>query len=217
MDAALEEAHPDADDERFINRPDAVALFERVFKSSPTEYNVIVGSRGTGKSALAKKVARKMPGVIYIAVADRKKVKLEDNLDSALLAALNWRESVTPWAYVFLNKFITVPAILLQPGKRAPLCVLTIPLTNFFPDSSSEDTGFQRRLKDFELAAARYKSKHGSWPVLVIDNVNAIARDLELLLTLQGMAKLAADDLLYKVVFVSSDGMAPAAMEGESR
>jgi len=192
MDAALEEAHPDAGDEKFINRPDAVALFERVFKSSPTEYGVIVGRPGTGKSTLAEKVARKMHGVIYVAAADSSKdVTLEDDLDSALRAALNWRESVTPWVYVFL--------------------------TNYFPDSSPENTGLCRRLKDFELAAARYKSKHGSCPVLVIDNIDAIARDLELLRMLQGRAKLAADKLLYKVVFVTPDGMAPAAMKSESR
>ena len=59
MDASLEEAHSgsDSDDENFVNRPGADALFERVFKSSPKRYSVIVGSRGTGKSTLAEKVA----------------------------------------------------------------------------------------------------------------------------------------------------------------
>ena len=75
MDAALEEAHTDSDsdDERFVNRPDADALFERVFRSSPSQYSVIVGSRGTGKSTLAEKVAREMQGMTYVAVADESK------------------------------------------------------------------------------------------------------------------------------------------------
>jgi len=135
MDAALEEAHPDSDsdDKRFINRPDAAALFEHVFRSSPTEYSVIIGNHGTGKSTLAEKVARRMKGAIYIAVAEESKnVTLEDNLDSALSAALNWCSPMTPWLYVYLSKFITLPDILPQSGKRAPLCVLTIPRTDQF-------------------------------------------------------------------------------------
>jgi len=73
-------------------------------------------------------------------------------------------------------------------------------------------------MRDFELAAARYYARHhGSCAVLVIDNTNEIARyDLELLRALQGTAKFAADNHLYKVIFVTSDGVAPAAMKGES-
>jgi len=69
-------------------------------------------------------------------------------------------------------------------------------------------------LKDFELAAARYKARHhGSCAVLVIDNTNEIARyDLELLRALQERAKIATDNHLFKVIFVTPDGVAPAAM-----
>jgi len=69
IDAALEEAFPDSDsdDEKFIKRPNAEKLFEDVVKSS-SKYSVIIGSHGTGKSALARKVARKTQGVIYVNV-----------------------------------------------------------------------------------------------------------------------------------------------------
>jgi len=53
-------------DKKFIDCPDAERLFERVFRSSPSEYSVIVGRYGTGKPTLAKKAARKTPGVIYV-------------------------------------------------------------------------------------------------------------------------------------------------------
>jgi len=89
----------------------------------------------------------------------------------------------------------------------------TIPRTDRF--LSRQLTGNHGISQDFERAAARYKVKHGSCPVLVID-INAIADDPALQKMLQGKAKLAADELLYKAVFVTSDGVAPAAMKGES-
>ena len=73
-------------------------------------------------------------------------------------------------------------------------------------------------MRYFEQAAARYKARHdGSCAVLVIDNTNEIARyDLELLRVIQETAKFAADNDLYKVIFVTSDGVAPVAMRSES-
>jgi len=72
-------------------------------------------------------------------------------------------------------------------------------------------------MSDFKLADDRYKARHGSCAVFFIDNINTIAQcHLGLLCMLQEMAKVAVDDLLYKVIFVTSDGVAPAAMIGES-
>jgi len=69
---------------------------------------------------------------------------------------------------------------------------------------------------EFELAAARYKARHGICAVL-IDNTNTIAQyHPRLLCMLQGMAKMAADKELYKAIFVASDGGVPVAMKGES-
>jgi len=97
------------------------------------------------------------------------------------------------------------------------LCSLCHLLINFCPDDSPQNGGILSTLRDFELAAARYKARHGSCAVLIIDNTNAVAKwNLELLYTLQEMAKLAVDNRLYKVVFVTSDGVAPDAMNSES-
>jgi len=72
-------------------------------------------------------------------------------------------------------------------------------------------------MSDFEQAAARYAARHGTCAVLIIDNTNEIAKfDPGLLYMLQEFAKLAVDECLYKLVFVTSDDMAPAAMKGES-
>jgi len=49
------------------------------------------------------------------------------------------------------------------------------------------------------------------------DNTNMIARyNLNLLRMLQGIAKQAADENLFKVIFVASDGVSPAAMKRKS-
>ena len=69
-------------------------------------------------------------------------------------------------------------------------------------------------MSDFELAAARYKGKHGYCAVLIIDNTNTIAQSHPALLRmLQRMAKMAADEHLYRV----TDGVSLAAMKRELR
>jgi len=109
----------------FVDRPDAERLFELVVKSDPSTYDVIVGSHGTGKSALAEEVARKTPGVIYVDVPPEKgdSKEVEGGLESALIEALNWREPVTPWRTILLSKIVNVPHKLLQPRKRVLICV----------------------------------------------------------------------------------------------
>ena len=118
MDAALEEAYCGSDVGSFVHRPDAERLFERVV-SSLSNYSVIVGSHGTGKSTLAKEVARKKAGVIYVTVPPgTSSTEVEDRLTSALREALNWRERVAPWR------------MMLQPGKRVLIFVFIVPRTN---------------------------------------------------------------------------------------
>ena len=71
-------------------------------------------------------------------------------------------------------------------------------------------------MKDFKRAAARYKAKHKTCAVIIIDNTNEIAEnDPELLNMLQLEAKMAADSGLYKTIFVTSDRSVPEMMKGE--
>jgi hypothetical protein len=71
-------------------------------------------------------------------------------------------------------------------------------------------------MEDFTRAAARYKAKHKTCAVIIIDNTNEIAEnDASLLRMLQLDAKMAADNGLYKIIFVTSVGRAPEMMKRE--
>ena len=153
MDAALEKAYPDSDldDEKFIKRPDAERLFEDVIKSPRSTYSVIVGSHGTGKSTLARKVARKTQGMIYVNVpADQisdSVLEVVDSLDSALQKVLDWHKPLTARFPVLLSKFSHKAEILLQSSKRVLIIVFIVPRTDQFLPRRL--TGKQRNSKDF--------------------------------------------------------------------
>ena len=140
IDAVLEASYGDSDSgdkkKNFVDRPDAERLFGRIIVSDPGTYSVIVGSCGTGKSALAKEVARKTPGVIYVDVPPEKgdSKEVEGGLDSTLSVALNWREPVTPWRTVLLSKIVNVPR------KRVLIFVFIVPRTDqFLPSRLTEN------------------------------------------------------------------------------
>jgi hypothetical protein len=73
-------------------------------------------------------------------------------------------------------------------------------------------------LNDFRVAAAEFKAKHRRHAMLVIENINVLADEAPWLLKdLQGLAKEVADERVYKIVFVTSDGTAPGQLRCESR
>ena len=80
-----------------------------------------------------------------------------------------------------------------------------------------DDVAILRRMEDFTRAAARYKAKHKTCAVIMIDNTNEIAEnDQELLRMLQLDAKMAADNGLYKTIFVTIDGRALGPRDDET-
>jgi hypothetical protein len=90
------------------------------------------------------------------------------------------------------------------------------PLTN--PPTAPKDTNLDGALDDFERAAARFKLETNRCAVLVLDNVNVIAQTEPTLLSmLQAKAKFAADNDLYLIIFVCTDGVAPIQMKGKLR
>jgi hypothetical protein len=90
------------------------------------------------------------------------------------------------------------------------------PLTN--PPTAPKDTNLDGALDDFERAAARFKLETNRCAVLVLDNVNVIAQTEPTLLSmLQAKAKFAADNDLYLIIFVCTDGVAPTQMKGKLR
>ena len=73
-------------------------------------------------------------------------------------------------------------------------------------------------MEDFTRAAARYKAKHKTWAVIIIDNPNEIPEnDPSLLIMLQKEAKMAADNGPHKIAPATSDGRAPEMMKRESQ
>jgi hypothetical protein len=218
MIAALEASYADSDDDTFVNRPDVEKLFQSVINCGYSKYHVIVGGHGTGKSTLAMKAARRTPGAIYINITAHDKAKVTDQLEAALDAALGRITPANHWFLVLMGKCITIPTEWLQPGKRALVIPLRYVLTNYCQDNK-EIVGINMGLLgDFEMIAARFKAKHGSSAVLIIDNANAIAEsNPDILHALQEIAQVAVDNCLYNIVFVVSDGVVPAAMRGESR
>ena len=77
-------------------------------------------------------------------------------------------------------------------------------------------TNLNVALELFGRAAARFQAEHGRPAVLVLDNIDIVAqKGPRLLCGLQHEAKFAADNELYKVVFVCSDGVAPRKLRGK--
>lgn len=76
---------------------------------------------------------------------------------------------------------------------------------------------FETVYKDFLRFADKFQAENGRPAVLVFDNINLIAQESPRTLHgLQDRAKYAVDKSLHKVVFVCSDGLAPAVMNGKS-
>jgi hypothetical protein len=178
------------DNPHFVQRPTVREKVRQIFTTGTGTYEVIVGNCGTGKSALLKKVAEETVGALYVFIPDH------EDVNGALWRAL--REALG--------------------GERPNTLTSAIlgRLTNADKGKRGEDV--DRVLRVFERAAARFKDEHNRGAVLVLDNVDVIARmDPGLLERLQGMAKFAADNDLYKVVFVCTDEVAVRRMTGKLR
>jgi hypothetical protein len=123
IDAVMEETDPIPADPDIVDRPDAEKMVELVIKSPPTKYDIIVGNHGTGKSTLVYRLARRLPGVIYVAVPSAESrtesrtgsTDVRSRFVRALEAALDLGHTYT-WSRVIFSKVITT----LEPGKHAP-------------------------------------------------------------------------------------------------
>jgi len=218
INADLEEIRPAAD-RNIIDRPDAENMVESVIKSPPTKYDVIVGNHGTGKSTLVYRLACRLPGIVYVTVPPAMSpassgITPENSVLFAFLedleAALDWKAPRHSWSYEPLSKVVKS----LVPRKHAPLCLFCLHADGFC--QAKLGGGYRPMMKDFRRAAARYKAKHKTCAVIIIDNANEIAEnDPGLMGMLQLEAKMAADSDLYKTIFVTSGGEAPEMMKSE--
>ena len=83
-------------------------------------------------------------------------------------------------------------------------------------DKLADYTNLRFALELFNRAAERFRVEHKRPAVLVLDNIDIVAQESpKLLYVLQQDAKIAADNELYKVVFVCSDGIAPHTLRGK--
>jgi len=83
--------------------------------------------------------------------------------------------------------------------------------TNRFAAASLVDT-----LQVFSDVATKYKREFKKVPVLIIDNANRLAQNQQKILDLfQDYAKLAADEGMVTIMFVSSEGRVPRHMMGK--
>jgi hypothetical protein len=176
----------------FVERPDLTQLIRNIFRLRTGKYAVVVGNRGSGKSAILEKLAAETEGALYVCIADDCEDvnrALTDALRKALGGELRptflvgklWQKSVD-------SGLCSISAIL---GRRTH---------NYI---GSEDFALQSAIDEFEHAAALFKDKHNRAAVLVIDNLDVIARKKPWLLgSVQNMAKYAADNHLYNVMFV---------------
>ena len=61
----MEKTDPVFVDPDIFDRPDAERMVELVIESPPTNYDIIVGDHGAGKSTLVYRLARRLPGIAY--------------------------------------------------------------------------------------------------------------------------------------------------------
>ena len=77
----------------------------------------------------------------------------------------------------------------------------------------AEQSRFFRVLDAFKKGARKYKTKNGTPPVLILDNISKLGKkNVNMLEGLQDTAKLYADQSSCIIVFVSSEGTVPRMM-----
>jgi len=180
-----------------IDRPDLQNDLQRILTprkpSEASNYYLITGEHGTGKTTAIKQACRNVgSGVIYMEVPE-----YIANFALVFANATGFESRVSgffPWLnqQIFGEKMI-VSVDLANQGNWMPI------------------------YNKFKETAKWYEAKHGKVPVLVIDNVNEIAKqNPEMLQVLQNGAKSAIDNQHFVTVFVASDGTAPEQLTGRS-
>jgi Cdc6-like AAA superfamily ATPase len=186
MYARLVETKNTLDTENLVPRPDVKAELEKIIFSRASSYLIILGNQGCGKTSIVKQIASQKPGVLYISIRGADDEDLQATLYQAFEHAL-------------LGDY---PTSLMGTWLKD--------ITHGTSKENSTASDYRDLLVEFEKLAARFQAEHGRPAVLIFDDVDPIARDPELLRRLQRGAKEVADQRSYKVVFVCSDGVAPA-------
>ncbi|KAF8247976.1 hypothetical protein K440DRAFT_643415 [Wilcoxina mikolae CBS 423.85] len=176
-----------------LPRPEAKTILKNIISSKSSDYTVIAGPSGSGKSALLKEIAAETQGVVYVSIPPIPALILESRATKAFSEALN--------GFQFRASLVKR---LLSPSST--------------PSTVPEYLQFNKVYEDFTAFAARFKAEHGRNVVLVFDNVDILAdHDPEFLAALQGNAKVAADEGSFRVVFVCDSEVTVSALRPSAR
>jgi len=167
-------------------------------RPSETQYVVIVGAAGTGKSTSVRRAVRALPapkGAIYF-LAPSAVSCFSTELAQAVghYRTARWADACLRLATGETKEEAPPPAAAAEP--RATWNALRLSILR---------------------AAKQYRDAHGVPPTLVLDGMDLVARrDVDFFLELQDFAKLCADKGVLRVVFVFSDGRALPLLQASS-
>ena len=97
----------------FVERPAISKMIHDRLTFNDTEYEVIVGNIGTGKSTIVEKVASTIPGAIYVYTTGEQNVAT--SLTDSFAAALNWEEKGLSWREMIVQ--IALPSSAMHRGE----------------------------------------------------------------------------------------------------
>ncbi|CUS12246.1 unnamed protein product [Tuber aestivum] len=157
------------------------------------QYSMIVGNHGTGKTTLVRRIAHQLSGVIYVDMQHGD--SSDEAFGQAFSQALRWSPRI---------------------GSSLQMLLTRMRMVNGLGDSDSRPL-YRQVFEEFWIQARVFKRNNGHLPVLIIDNLNRLAwENPKLLAILQDIAKDGADERLFEVVFVESEGLTPIQMQGRA-
>ena len=191
--------------ENLVPRPDVERLLSKAMTHESDRYFLISGGHGVGKTTAVKSSLHNLGkdgGCVYIAVDVANPAEIWDQLDAAF--------TPTPKRASHLRN----TALETVSNRPIETKVVNRKLVNtqvwHFVNSLTNDFIERSLMGEIVAGAKEYKKEFKKRPVLVIDDVNFLAKDCpEILTKLQRWAKRCADDQALGIIFVSSDGLAP--------
>jgi hypothetical protein len=198
---------PKVEKDKLVRREAVISHLKDILKPGPRQcrYYLVVGEHGTGKTTAIMQSAREIgKGVIYVHAPPE-----PEEFADALAEAIGFRfEEYISYAKSLKLKLLSSSRTGKVIGNEEELHFCSPP--NFVAEGHSK---LRRVMRTLERGCTQYKDANGKPPVLVVDNINNLPKDM--LEVLQDYAKYYADERMCILVFVGSEGTAPREMMGE--